>query len=110
MRGNMTIFQKSISFKHDENLGNFLVILGAHLSLTTNQEPSHVNAHDAKLVPFFLTQLRSQDPIDPLKSLTTFHVSPQMLYIAKPARYVRKSTLAKQGEDWRTAFANTYEM
>ena len=41
-----------------------------HSSLTTNQEPSHANAHDAKLVPLFLTQLWSQDPIDLLKSLT----------------------------------------
>ena len=50
--------------------------LRAHLSVTTNQEPSNVNAHDAKLVPLFLTRLRSQDPIDPLKSLTTLRASP----------------------------------
>jgi len=68
-----------ISFKRDKNQGNFL---GAHLSLTTNQEPSHVNAHDAKLVALFLTQLRSQDPIDPLKSLTILHASPLMSSIA----------------------------
>ena len=35
-----------------------------------------------KLVPLFLTQLRSQDPIDPLKSLTILHASPQMSSIA----------------------------
>ena len=60
--------------------------------MTTNQEPSHVNAHDAKRVPLFPTQLRSQDPIDLLKSLIVFHASPQLLSIAKPARYGRKCT------------------
>ena len=53
-----------------------------HSSFTTNQEPSHANAHDVKLVPLFLTQLRSQDPIDPLKSLTISPASPQMSSIA----------------------------
>ena len=48
----------------------------------TNQKPSHVNAHDAKLVPLFLTQLISQDQIDPLKSLTILHASPLMTFIA----------------------------
>ena len=48
-------------------------------SLTTNQKPSHANAHDAKLVPLFLTQLRSQDPIDPSKSQT---ISPASLQIS----------------------------
>ena len=60
-----------ISFKREKNLGNFVV--RAHLSLATNQEPSHVNAHNAKLVPLFQAQSRSQEPIDPLKSLTTLH-------------------------------------
>ena len=69
-----------ISFKHDKNLGNFLV--RSAFSLTTNQEPLHANEHDAKLVPLFLTQLRSQDPIDPLKSLTISPASPQMSSIA----------------------------
>ena len=31
-----------------------------------------------QLVPLFLTWLRSQNPIDPLKSLTTLHASPLM--------------------------------
>ena len=47
-----------------------------------NQEPSHANAHDAKLVPLFLTQLRSQDPIDPSKSQTISPASLQMSSIA----------------------------
>ena len=48
-----------ISFKRDINVGNFLV--RRHSSLTTSQEPSHANAHAAKLVPLFLTQdLRTQ--------------------------------------------------
>ena len=37
-------------------------------------------------------KLRSQDPIDPLKSLTISPASPQMSSIAQPARYARKST------------------
>ena len=62
----------------------FFVVLSLYCGLSVNflarclpvatltpLEPSHVNAHDAKLVPLFLTQLRSQHPIDPLKSLTT---------------------------------------
>ena len=44
--------------------------------LQVNQELSQANAHDAKLVPLFLTQLRSQDPIDPSKSQT---ISPASL-------------------------------
>ena len=47
------IFHLLISFKRNKNVGNFLVRRG--LSLTTNQGPSNVNAHDAKLVPLFLT-------------------------------------------------------
>ena len=69
-----------ISFKRDKNLGNFLV--RAHSSLTTNQELSHANAHDAKLAPLFPTQLTSQDPIDPSKSQTISLASPQMSSIA----------------------------
>ena len=45
-----------ISFKRDNSS------LGAHLSLTTNQEPSNVNAHDAKLVPLFLTWFKMSGP------------------------------------------------
>ena len=52
------------SFKCDKNLGNFLV------------------KSDAKLVPLFLTQLRPQDLIDALKSLTISPASPQMSSIA----------------------------
>ena len=56
---------------------HFIQTLGAHLSLTTNQEPSHVNAHNAKLVPLFLTQLRSQDPISgPNLRTQSLHASP----------------------------------
>ena len=55
---------------------------GAYSSLTTNQEPSHANAYDAKLVPLFLTQLRSQDPINPSKSQTISPASLQMSSIA----------------------------
>ena len=69
-----------ISFKRDKNLGNFLV--RSAFKLTTNQEPSHANAHDAKLVPLFLTQLRSQDPIDPSKSQTISPAYPQISSIA----------------------------
>ena len=51
------------------------------LSFTNNQEPSHVNAHVAKLVPLFLTQLRSQDPIDPLKVTDHFTcISTNVIY------------------------------
>ena len=70
-----------ISFKRDKNIGNFLV-RSAFNFYTTNQEPSHANAHDAKLVPVFLTQLRSQDPIDPSKSQTISPASLQMSSIA----------------------------
>ena len=69
------------SFKRDKNLGNFLV----RSAFKFDNQPetlSHVNAHDAKLVPLFLTQLRSQDPIDPFKSLTISRASPQMSSIA----------------------------
>ena len=52
-----------ISFKRDKNIGNFLD--RSIVSLTTNQDPSNVNAQDAKLVPLLLTWLRFQDPIDP---------------------------------------------
>ena len=37
---------------------------------------SNVHAHDAKLLLLFLTWLRSQDRIDPPKSLTTLRASP----------------------------------
>ena len=69
-----------ISFKRGKNLGNFLV----RSAFKFNNQPgtSHANAHDAKLVPLFLTQLRSQDPIDPLKSLTISPASPQRTSIA----------------------------
>ena len=55
------------SFKRDKDLGTFLV------RSATNEEPSNVNADDAKLVPLFLPQSRSQDPTGPLKSLTILH-------------------------------------
>ena len=42
------------SFKSDKNIGYVLV------RSATNQDPSHVNAYDAKLVPLFLTLLRSK--------------------------------------------------
>ena len=45
-----------ISFQRDKNLGNFLV----RSAFKSNNQPG--NAQDAKLVPLFLTQLRSQDP------------------------------------------------
>ena len=51
--------------------------------ITTNQPTNQPgNAHDAKLVPLFLTQLISPDHIDPLKSLTILHTSPLMSFIA----------------------------
>ena len=58
-----------ISFKRNKNLGNFLV----RSAFKLKSQPGNLhmqNAHDAKLVPSFLTQLRSQDPIDPSKSQT----------------------------------------
>jgi len=60
-----------ISFKRDKLLGNFLV----KSAFMYDNQPSHVNAHNAK-------QLRSQDPIDPPKSLTILHPSPKMSPIA----------------------------
>ena len=60
-----------IFFKRNKNLDNFLV----RSAFKSNQEPSHVNAHDATIVPLFPRQLRSQDPIDPPNSLTTLHAS-----------------------------------
>ena len=60
------------------NIGSFLVRSAFDISLTTNQEPSNANAYDAKLVPLFLTQSRSQDPVDPLKLLTTLLAPPLM--------------------------------
>ena len=59
------------SFKCDKNTGNFLV----RSAFKSDNQPGNVNAHDAKLVPLFVTKLRSQDRIDPLKSLTTLHTS-----------------------------------
>ena len=61
-----------ISFKRDKN---FLV----RSAFKLNDQPG---THDAKLVPLFLTQLRSQDPIDSFKSLTISPASPQMSSIA----------------------------
>ena len=55
---------------------------GGHSSRTTNRELSNVHGHDTKLVLLFLTWLRSQDRIDPLKSLTTLYASPQISTIA----------------------------
>ena len=50
-------------------------------NFTNNQEPSHVNAHVAKLFPLFLTQLRSQDPIDPFKVTDHFTcISTNVIY------------------------------
>ena len=48
----------------------------AHVNLTTDQEPSHVNAHEAKPIPLFKKHSRSQDPIGSLKSLATLEASP----------------------------------
>ena len=52
-----------ISIQRDKNICNFLVRSAFTVSLTTNQELLYVHAHIAKLVPFFLTWLRSQDRI-----------------------------------------------
>ena len=69
-----------ILFKRDKNK-NFLV-RSAFKSDNQPRELLNVHAHDAKLVLLFLTWLRSQDQIDPLKSLTTLHASRQMSSIA----------------------------
>ena len=65
-----------ISFRRDKNIGNFLV----RRAFKSDNQPGtfkckQTHAHDAKLVPLFSTRLRSQDPIDTLKSLTTLHAS-----------------------------------
>ena len=65
-----------ILFKRDKNVDNFLVRSAFKLSLTTNRKLLNVHEHDTKLVPLFLTWLRSQDRIGPLKSLPTLHASP----------------------------------
>ena len=72
-----------ISLKRDKNLGNFLV--RSAIKLNNQPEPSHANAHDAKLVPLFLTKLRSQEPIDPLKSQT---ISPASLLMSSNASLI----------------------
>ena len=65
-----------ITFKRDKNVDNFLI-------RSPGWKPTrNLNAQDAKLVPLFLAQLRSQDPIDLRKSLTTLHAYLQMPSIA----------------------------
>ena len=71
-----------ISFKRDKNLGNFLVRSAFKFNNKPGTFTCKLNAHDAKLVPLFPTQLTSQDPIDPSKSQTISLASPQMSSIA----------------------------
>ena len=47
-----------------------------HFKLMTNLELSNALAHDAKLVPSFITQRKYRDPRDPLRSLITVFVPP----------------------------------
>ena len=42
------------SFKREKNTGNFVV----RSAFKSDNQPGNVNAHDAKLVPLFLTKLR----------------------------------------------------
>ena len=68
-----------ISLKRDKNIGNFLV---RRAFKSDNQSGTFkCKRTRCKRCPF-LTWLRSQDPIDPLKSLTTSHTSAQMSSIA----------------------------
>ena len=64
-----------ISFKRDKNIGNFLV----RSAFKSDNPPGTFKCTRTrcKLVPLFLTWLRSQDLIDLLKSLTTLHASSQ---------------------------------
>ena len=68
-----------ISFKRDKNLGNFLV----RSAFKFNDQPGTFTCKRTrcKTCPF-LTRLRSQDPIDPLKSLTISPASQPMSSIA----------------------------
>ena len=65
-----------VSFKRDNSLGNFLV----RSAFKFENQPATFTCKRTrcKTCPFISnTQLRSQDPIDPLKSLTILHAFPQ---------------------------------
>ena len=69
-----------ISFKRDKNLGNFLV----RSAFKFNDQPGTFTCKRkrCKTCPFLSKNLRPQDPIDPLKSLTISPASQQMSSIA----------------------------
>ena len=102
-----TYFLYHHSFHSKATQGNFLVRSG----FKSNNQPGTFTCKRTrcKTYPLFLTQLRSQDPIDPLKSLTISHASINAIYCIT-CTLCKKIYIGETGGNWRTASANTYEM
>ena len=99
-----------ILFKRDKNIGNFLV----RSAFKYDNQPGTFKCTRTrcKTCRFISNMVKISGPYRSVKitdHFTCISAKCQLLHNLH-THDVRRPTLAKQGEDWRTAFANTYEM
>ena len=105
-----TYFLCHHSFHSKATKTQIISYLGVHLSLTTKPGTFTCKRTRCKTCPFISNTVTISGPNQSAKvtdHFTCFSVN--VICSIYNLHTMQESTQAKQGEDWRTAFANTYE-